>query len=461
MGKGERFANSTEIRRCIRAAVGAFQRYARRSASLRLAVVAALLAVLPGWAPAQQHASLAAIAGHLTDADGKPVPSASILLTGAASQRATTDSTGAFQFRALPPGRYRLTADTSAAHAASDWIDVESGITANVDLRLEGQPTAAQGSDSSVAISKAMQFADDPHFTIAGMTDWTAAGGHGSDASLRTSEALTRDTLELQPDNNPTMSVTCREDEAALRAAAVGPPGSFTANYCLGIFDLRANRDSDAVKHLDAAYRLQPSNAINEFALAKAYEKAGDASRAREHLHRLSAHSDAGDLHRLAGLVDESLGDPVAAVHELALAARQNPSEQNYFAWGSELLYHRAVWQARDVFEEGARAWPNSARMLTALGAALFAGALYDDAAARLCQAAALEPNNPEPYLFMGRIEIAAPRPLKCVEQKLADFHQREPGNALADYYFAMSLRKQQPPSSDLSGPAADRRPAP
>ena len=186
-------------------------------------------------------------------------------------------------------------------------------------------------------------------------------------------------------------------------------------------------------------------------ALAKAYEKAGDASRAREHLHRLSAHSDAGDLHRLAGLVDESLGDPVAAVHELALAARQNPSEQNYFAWGSELLYHRAVWQARDVFEEGARAWPNSARMLAALGAALFAGALYDDAAARLCQAATLEPDNPEPYLFMGRIEIAAPRPLKCVEEKLADFHQREPGNALADYYFAMSLRKQQPPSSDLS----------
>jgi len=65
--------------------------------------------------------------------------------------------------------------------------------------------------------------------------------------------------------------------------------------------------------------------------------------------------------------------------------------------------------------------------------------------------AAALEPDNPEPYLFMGRVEVAAPRPLPCVAQKLAEFHQRDPGNALADYYFAMSLWKQQPSSADSS----------
>ncbi len=130
---------------------------------------------------------------------------------------------------------------------------------------------------------------------------------------------------------------------------------------------------------------------------------------------------------------------------------RADPSEQNYFAWGSELLYHRAVWQARGVFEEGANAWPQSARMLTALGATLFAGALYDDAAQRLCQAATLKPDSPEPYLFMGRIETAAPHPLPCVAQKLAEFHQRAPGNAFADYYFAMALWKQQPPSAGSS----------
>ena len=45
----------------------------------------------------------------------------------------------------------------------------------------------------------------------------------------------------------------------------------------------------------------------------------------------------------------------------------------------------------------------------------------------------------------MGRIEVAAPNPLPCVAQKLAEFHKRQPGNALAAYYYAMALWKQQP----------------
>lgn len=451
MRKREPFTSGTNVRRCIRMALRGFRRYARYPLSLHLCVWALLFAVLSGWTAAQESSSAAAITGRILDANSKAVPKASILLSGTASQRTTSDSSGAFQFRALPPGRYRLTAGTSAAHNTSDWIDLAPGTTARVELRLDDKPAAAPGSESSTTLFQAMQFADDPRFTIAGVTDWTAAGGHGSDASLRTSEALTRDTLEFEPDNNPPLSVTCREDEAALRAAAASQPGSFEGNHCLGIFYLRANRYSDAVQYLHAAYRVQPSDAVNEYALAEAYDKAGDASRAREHLRHLSAHGYTGALHRLAGLVDESLGDPVTAVNEFAQAVRADPSEQNYFAWGSELLYHRAVWQARDVFEEGARAWPKSARILTALGSALFAGALYDDAAERLCQAAALEPDNPEPYLFMGRVEVAAPRPLPCVAQKLAEFHQRDPGNALADYYFAMSLWKQQPSSADSS----------
>ena len=40
-----------------------------------------------------------------------------------------------------------------------------------------------------------------------------------------------------------------------------------------------------------------------------------------------------------------------------------------------------------------------------------------------------LNPNDPEPYLFMGRIEVAAPNPLACVEQKLARFVELQPAN--------------------------------
>lgn len=441
MGR-RRFANGTDLLRGL----CALRQSRRGRVSLLFCVLALLLGVSLARA-AQQSSSDGAIHGRVVDASGTAVPNASILLSGTASQRTTSDATGAFRFRALPPGRYRVTASASAAHQDSDWIDLGPGATNSLELRLGDKPGAAAA--KSTALSSGMQFADEPHFTIAGITDWTAAGGHGSDASLRTSEALTRDTLNLLPDDKPSTDSRCGGDEAALRAQAASQPGSFEANHCLGIFYLRTHRYADAIRYLDAALRIQPSDAVNEYALAVACEKAGDASQAREHRRNLSSRGGAGSLHRLAGMVDESLGDPVTAVNEFAQAVRLDPSEQNYFTWGSELLYHRAVWQARDVFEQGTRAWPQSARMLTGLGTALFAGALYDDAAQRFCQAATLEPNNPEPYLFMGRIEVAAPHPLPCVAQKLADFHQRNPDNALADYYYAMSLAKQQPPSVD------------
>jgi tetratricopeptide (TPR) repeat protein len=136
-------------------------------------------------------------------------------------------------------------------------------------------------------------------------------------------------------------------------------------------------------------------------------------------------------------------------VHRFEQAAREDPSEQNYFEWGSELLLHRAVLQARDVFTVGAKAYPKSARMLTALGAALFAGAFYDEAALSFCDASDLDPTSPEPYLFMGKVELAAPNPLACVEQKLARFVELEPEKPLANYYYAMTLWKQQGMSID------------
>jgi len=200
---------------------------------------------------------------------------------------------------------------------------------------------------------------------------------------------------------------------------------------------------------LQAAFQLDPRNAEIEYDLALACKGTGDFSRAREHARRLLAIKESADLHRLAGELEEKLSDPLAAVHEFEQAVRMDPNEQNYFEWGSELLLHRAVWQAQEVFQEGAEAYPKSARMLTALGTALFSSALYDQAALRLCDASDLNPADPEPYEFLGKIEIASPDPLTCVEQKLARFVRDQPDSSLANYLYAMAIWKQQQQSPD------------
>jgi tetratricopeptide (TPR) repeat protein len=284
-----------------------------------------------------------------------------------------------------------------------------------------------------------MEFADKPDFTIAGVTDWTAVGGHGSDSILRTSEDLARETLALKP---PGDAKEAYESETRLRAALAGAPGTFAANHDLGAFYLHAGRYREAIPMLQAAYQADPSNAGNEYDLAAALVGAGDYSQAREHAQKLLAHQDKADLHRLLGELDEKVSDPLAAVHEDEQAVRLDPSEENYFAWGSELLLHRAVWQAAEVFRQGTRAYPKSARMLTALGTAQFAGALYEDAATTLCAASDLNPTDPQPYLFLGRIDMAAPKPLGCVAPRLARLVKEQPQNSLANYLYAMAILK-------------------
>jgi tetratricopeptide (TPR) repeat protein len=307
------------------------------------------------------------------------------------------------------------------------------------------QASPPPGDDST----RAIQFSDEPHFTVAGVTDWTAVGGHGSDSTLRTSEDLARETLTLKPDGSPAAlpAKEAVEAESKLRAALAASPGSFAANHQLGAFYLQAGRYRESIPLLQAAYQLDPANRGNEYDLALADQGNGDLPQARQHAQKLLAQQNDAGLHRMLGEVDEKMGDPLAAVREEEQAVRLDPSEPHYFAWGSELLLHRAVWQAVEVFRNGTKAYPRSARMLAALGTALFAGDLYEDAATSLCQASDLNPADPEPYNFMGRIEMAAPKPLACIEPRLARFVQQQPGNSTANYLYAMAIwKRQQPP---------------
>jgi tetratricopeptide (TPR) repeat protein len=349
-----------------------------------LRLVAAML--ISASSAIAQHTGGGLVRGTVVNSTGAVVGDASVTLEqeGVAGARETTTSAaGVFAFSALPAGNYRLSAHKAELRTRSATVQVGSSAVENhVNLVLDEALSSIQSSPP------AMEFADKPNFAVAGVTDWTAVGGHGSDATLRTSEALARETLTLKPD--------------------------------------------DPAKHGD------------EYDVALAYKENGDFTRAREHVQKLLAQQDTADLHRLLGELDEKTGDPLAAVHEDERAVHLDPSEQNYFAWGSELLLHRAVWQAAEVFRQGSKAHPHSARMLTALGSALFAAALYDEAATSLCAASDLNPADPEPYTFMGRIEIASPKPLACIEPRLARFVQAHPENSLGNYFYAMAIGKQQ-----------------
>lgn len=365
-------------------------------------------------------------------------------IDGTIATQTTTSASGKFLFSQLPAGHYLLNAEKSGLTSPSLPLLVPSHDASRVQLLLEALAPA----QSSKASAPALRFSDQPNFTIAGVTDWTAVGGHGSDANLRTSEDLNREILALRPEDEVVRVATSdpRESplERELRSALATSPGSFDANHQLGEFYLQNGNYRQSLPLLESAWRVDPNNEDNTLDLALACRAAGDLQQARAHMAELLAHRKNAEWIRLAGDLDEALGNPLAAVREYRQAVELDPSEQNYFSWGSELLLHRAIWQAQEVFRKAAAAYPASVRIETGFGAALFAGALYDQAGQRLCAASDLDPADPQPYLFMGQIEIAAPDPLPCIEPKLARFARMQPGNSMADYLYAMAILKTQ-----------------
>jgi tetratricopeptide (TPR) repeat protein len=49
----------------------------------------------------------------------------------------------------------------------------------------------------------------------------------------------------------------------------------------------------------------------------------------------------------------------------------------------------------------------------------------------------------------MGKIEMVAPNPLACIDQRLARFVDLQPGNSFANYYYAMAIWKVQAQPAD------------
>src|SRR5882762_8379734 len=88
--------------------------------------------------------------------------------------------------------------------------------------------------------------------------------------------------------------------------------------------------------------------------------------------------------------------------------------------------------------------------MLVALGVASYARGSYDQAARCLVSASDLAPDNPTPYLFLGKLQSVEGTPSAESVERLRRFAELQPDNALANYYYAVSLWKQSTGAVDV-----------
>lgn len=271
-----------------------------------------------------------------------------------------------------------------------------------------------------------------------------------------------RKAVRLKPDSSPARTNLAanlarlgKMDLATeqFKKAVELDPRSFETNHNLGESYVRSGKVSEAAPFLEKAQQIDPSSYDNGYDLSLIYLQTGRLAEAQQLIQTLLKRKNTAELHNLLAEVEEKDGKFVEAANEYEAAAHMDPSESNLFDWGSELLLHRTLGPAVEVFEKASERYPSSQRMVVGLGMALYARGNYDDAVKSLLRAADLNPTEPNCYFFLSKAYDSSPSQADEVTQRFRRFAELQPSNARALYYYAMSLwkgKRAQDPSLDL-----------
>jgi tetratricopeptide (TPR) repeat protein len=251
-------------------------------------------------------------------------------------------------------------------------------------------------------------------------------------------------------------SGTNQQMEGTLLEAAKQHPGDFAAQQSMGEFYLHQDRWPEGILYLKKAQQLNPQDYNTGYDLSLAYLDAGDFANASTQLHTMIAQHETAELDDLLAEVNEKSADYKTAASEYHRAAELDPSENNIFDLASFLLQHSNyegfLENALKFFQYGVEKYPRSAKLTVGLGVALYADGKYDDAVRTLCAAVDLDPTDPKPFQFLGKVSTASPARIPEIRDRLQKFVQLYPDNGPAIYYYAMSLwrRSEGESAADL-----------
>ena len=233
------------------------------------------------------------------------------------------------------------------------------------------------------------------------------------------------------------------EAELQFRKAVELEPSNHEANHNLGEFYVQSGKVAAAIPFLKRAQDIQPADYDNGYDLALAYEQTGKLDDARRQLQALAKVHDTAELHSVLAEVQEKSKNFLAAAQEYEQAANMEPSENNIFDFGAELLLHQTFEPAVAVFRAGAQKYPASVRLTLGLGVALCGDTHCDEAAAQFFRVGDANPSDPLPLLFLGRsYDEFSPAIREQVRARLKKAAETFPQNAQIQYLYAAALWK-------------------
>jgi tetratricopeptide (TPR) repeat protein len=377
------------------------------------------------------------ITGVVRDEQGAPIAGAQVTATGENSPTplsTTSDAQGTYHLASVPAGDYRLqTAHDGFVTSQSAVISVAAGAQVAMPVMLSRPPGAR------------------PQFEAAGVRGLIDPGGYSASSDAAAASGLIKGIADIKRAGNDattpaTISMPCAV-EPVLKRDLEQKPESAEASLKLGEFYLAHGQEAKALPILEHARSLNRTNQEALEQLADAYLRAGRFDAARQLL-TSSVLQERPEMYGLVARADEGTGKFIEASQAYQLAAGQDPTEENLFGAGYELILAGLPQDAEQAFAAGLKRSPRSLQLLIGLGSSQFLGGRTPESIQTLLRAMDLNPADPRPYPFLSGAASTAHDDAARVHAAFERFLSVAPDNPRASYYLALEM---------LHEPAADQ----
>jgi len=246
---------------------------------IKRAILLLILLTALVYAQTQVITGFAQIEGVVRDSQSHPIADAAVSLESSGptyKKTVKTDSQGRFHFDAVRPAGYVL---RIAAQGFEEQVD--GSLVLRPDEVRACSFVLVRKNAAAKDAANAVQFSDEPAFTVAGVTDVTEYGSHGSARFMHNRDALSKEAVSLgsgpkEPSNASAGSAG--EKEAAIRAS-LAEQDNADLRAQLAEIEESDGRFLDAVRDYQRAAEMQPSEAHQfvwgaELLLHHAYEPA-------------------------------------------------------------------------------------------------------------------------------------------------------------------------------------------
>lgn len=227
--------------------------------------------------------------------------------------------------------------------------------------------------------------------------------------------------------------------ETQFKKALALDPGGAELNHNFGEFYAARGRMNEAVPLLEKAQQLHPTY-NNGYDLALVEMNVGELDAAEREVKVLLLQQKTAELHSLLGSILEKKRDYLAAADEMQLAAEMDPSEENLFNWGAELLRHQTLGPAVQIFQTGSKKFPSSWRLEAGLGVSQYLLGNKSAAVTAFCAAIDLDPKDRRPYFFLSKVHGISKEQTEAVSRRFERYVNESPRDARARFYYAMNL---------------------